>query len=81
MEKVKWGILGCARIALRALIPAIKNSKNAILHAIASRDYEKAKRTAEEFGIPRCYGSYEELIMDKEVEAVYIPLPNHLHKE
>lgn len=81
MGKVKWGILGCARIAINALIPAIKKSKSSTLYGIASRDYEKAKRIAEKYQIPRYYGSYEELIDDEEIEAVYIPLPNHLHKE
>jgi len=81
MEKVKWGILGCARIAINALIPAIKKSEISEIVGIASRSFEKAKDVAEKYQIPKYYGSYEELISDNEIEAVYIPLPNHLHKE
>ena len=81
-EKViKWGILGTAWIAKERLIPAILMAKNAELLAIASRDEEKAKKLAKSYHIPRTYGSYEELLEDPDIDAVYIPLPNHLHAE
>lgn len=78
-EKIKWGILGCAAIAEKAFIPAIKKSKRAELLAIASRQESRAREWAEKFGIRRAYGSYRELLADPEIEAVYNPLPNHLH--
>jgi xylose dehydrogenase (NAD/NADP) len=78
-EKVKWGILGCAGIAERAFLPAIKKARQAEIMAIASRDLEKARSWAEKFQLKKAYGSYEELLADPEIEAVYIPLPNHLH--
>ncbi|KIL41583.1 oxidoreductase [Gordoniibacillus kamchatkensis] len=80
-RKLRWGILGCAGIAKRAFIPGVADSQSGTLAAIASRDLDKAKETAAEFGIARAYGSYEELLADPEIDAVYIPLPNHLHKE
>ncbi|MEH7238153.1 Gfo/Idh/MocA family protein [Bacillus sp. JJ1562] len=83
MEKgrVRWGILGSAWIAKERLIPAIKEAANSQLLAIASRSEEKAKEFAQTFSIPRTYRSYEELLKDPDIDAVYIPLPNHLHKE
>ncbi len=78
-RKIKWGILSTAAIATEHVIPATMNSKFGDVHAIASRSYDKAKSVADKFGIPRYYGSYEELLMDKEIEAIYNPLPNHLH--
>ncbi|MCA9732223.1 MAG: Gfo/Idh/MocA family oxidoreductase [Deferribacteres bacterium] len=77
--QVKWGILGTATIAMEQVIPAMQNSQFCEVVAIASRSYEKAKNTAEKFHIAKAYGTYEELIADEEIEAVYIPLPNHLH--
>ncbi|MCX7975046.1 MAG: Gfo/Idh/MocA family oxidoreductase, partial [Candidatus Aminicenantes bacterium] len=79
-EKIRWGILGCAAIAERAFIPAIKKSKQAELVAIASRDPAKARTWANNFGIKKAYGSYQEMLVDPEIEAVYNPLPNHLHQ-
>lgn len=79
--KLRWGIIGCAGIAKRAVIPGIQNSKTGEVVAIASRDSEKAKETAESLGIPVSYGSYEAILEDPQIDAVYIPLPNHLHKE
>jgi predicted dehydrogenase len=61
------------------VIPAIQSSKNGTVHAIASRDSDKAQKTAEELNIPVSYGSYEELLADNSVDAIYNPLPNHLH--
>ncbi|WP_438447548.1 Gfo/Idh/MocA family protein [Gorillibacterium sp. sgz5001074] len=81
MQKLKWGILGCASIAIGKVIPGMLKSETAEIAAIASRGPEKAREAAAQFGIPKAYGSYEELLSDPEVEAVYIPLPNHLHKE
>ncbi len=80
-QTVKWGIIGCARIAATALIPAIKSSANGDVLAVASRGLEKAREYARRFAIPRAYGGYEELLDDPEIQAVYVPLPNSLHKE
>jgi xylose dehydrogenase (NAD/NADP) len=76
----RWGILGCARIARRGLIPGIRASETGTLHALASRDPATAWAWAEEFGVPRAFGSYQELLDDPDVDAVYIPLPNELHQ-
>ncbi len=76
---VRWGVLGAAKIALTKVIPAIQKSELARVVAIASRDREKARAAADRFDIPRAYGSYEELLDDGEIEAIYNPLPNHLH--
>ncbi|MBC7363074.1 MAG: Gfo/Idh/MocA family oxidoreductase [Candidatus Aminicenantes bacterium] len=78
-EKVKWGILGCAGIVERTFLPAIKKVSQAEVIAIASRDPKKARAWAEKFQLKKSYGSYEELLADPEIEAVYNPLPNHLH--
>jgi predicted dehydrogenase len=76
---VRWGILGCARISRRRLIPALRASRRGLLWAIASRDEATARAWAAEFGAVRSYGSYREVLADPEVDAVYIPLPNELH--
>jgi len=79
---VRWGILSTAVIAREAVIPAMLKEpycKNIAIDAIASRDLEKAQAVANEAGIPRAYGSYEQLLADAEIDAVYIPLPNHMH--
>lgn len=76
---VRWGILGAARIAAAKTIPAMKASPWCQVQAIGSRDIGKARSMAAEFGIPSAYGSYEEVLDDPLVEAVYIALPNHLH--
>ena len=78
--KVKWGILGVANIAA-ALIKAIQESDEGDVLAISSRNLEKAIKCALEIQIPKYYGSYQELLEDPEITAIYIPLPNHLHKE
>jgi predicted dehydrogenase len=77
--KVKWGVLGTARIAMRNVIPAMQAGRHCEIVAIASRDARRAKSAAEELGIPKAYGSYEQLLEDPGIQAVYIPLPNHLH--
>jgi predicted dehydrogenase len=79
MAKVRWGVLGAAKIAITKVIPAMQRGVATEVLAIASRDLDKARRTAAALNIPRAYGSYEELLADPEIEAVYNPLPNHLH--
>jgi predicted dehydrogenase len=78
-DRVRWGVLGCARIAATQMIPALKASRLNEAAAIASRDAARAKAAAAELGIPRAWGAYEALIEDPEVDAIYNPLPNHLH--
>jgi predicted dehydrogenase len=77
--KVKWGVIGVARIATEKVIPAMQRGEWSDVVAIASRDIERAKQAAEQLGIGKAYGSYEELLADPEIEAIYNPLPNHLH--
>jgi D-xylose 1-dehydrogenase (NADP+, D-xylono-1,5-lactone-forming) len=77
---LRWGILGCARITRRGLIPGIRDANSATLVALSSRDLATAQHWATEFEVPRAYGSYEEILADPEVDAIYIPLPNELHK-
>jgi xylose dehydrogenase (NAD/NADP) len=79
-KKLKWGILGAAKIA-RSLAPAIRESQFAVPYAVASRTAEKAQAFAREYGFQKSYASYEALLQDPEVEAIYIPLPNGLHFE
>jgi predicted dehydrogenase len=79
MKKIRWGILSTAKIGREKVIPAIQKSENCEVVAIASRNIELAKATAAKLNIVRAYGSYEELLEDKAIDAVYIPLPNHLH--
>ena len=78
-EPVRWGVLGAANIAVGKVIPAMQHSTHMHVVAIASRDLRKAETAAKKLGIPRAYGSYEELLADADVEAVYNPLPNQLH--
>ena len=78
-DKVRWGVLGTAKIALAKVIPAMQRSPWCEITAIASRDLAKAKDAARELNIPNACGSYEELLADANVDAVYNPLPNHLH--
>jgi predicted dehydrogenase len=79
MRKVRWGILGAARIATVKVIPAMQRGEYCEIAGIASRDRARAEETARALGIPKAYGSYEEMLADPEIEAVYNPLPNHLH--
>src|SRR5262245_16456585 len=76
---VRWGVLGTAHIALDKVIPAMHESQWARVVGIASRSEAKARAAAERLGIPRAFGSYEQLLADPEIEAIYNPLPNHLH--
>ncbi|MFI5454427.1 MAG: Gfo/Idh/MocA family protein [Isosphaerales bacterium] len=78
--RLRWGILGCARIARRGLIPAIAGSRTGTLLALASRDEAVSRAWCREFMIPKAYGSYQAVLDDPEIDAVYIPLPNELHK-
>ncbi|MED4204740.1 Gfo/Idh/MocA family oxidoreductase [Neobacillus mesonae] len=80
MKKVKWGILSTADIAQTQVIPAILRANNAEIHGISSLS-GKAKETALKFSIPNYYGSYEDMLQNQEIDAVYIPVPNHLHKK
>jgi predicted dehydrogenase len=79
MEPVKWGVISTANIGVAKVIPAMQKSKGCKIAAIASRDLATARKWADKLGIPKAYGSYDELLADKEIEAVYNPLPNHLH--
>jgi predicted dehydrogenase len=79
MKKVKWGILGAAKIALTRVIPAMQLGECCEVVAIASRNRQKSEKAAVSLGIPKAYGSYEEMLADPEIEAIYNPLPNHLH--
>ncbi|HLW60340.1 MAG TPA: Gfo/Idh/MocA family oxidoreductase [bacterium] len=81
MKTIRWGVLGVANIAVKAVIPAIQHAANATLDAIASRTADRAQETARGLGIARAHGSYEALLADPEIEAIYIPLPNSLHRE
>ena len=80
-RKVRWGVLGCAGIAGRTFIPALLKARNATAWSMASRDPGKAREWAGRFGFERSAADYEALLDDPEVQAVYIPLPNHLHAE
>lgn len=79
MKRVRWGILGTATIAQNWIVPAIRASEANELVAVASRDLARARDLAIDCDIPTAYGSYEELLADPSVDAVYNPLPNHLH--
>ncbi len=80
-KKLRWGILSTAKIGIRAVIPAIQQSSNGVVAAIASRSADAAQNAAQAAGIPHAFGSYAALIESPDIDAVYIPLPNHLHKE
>jgi predicted dehydrogenase len=79
--KIRWGVLGWARIAHKEVIPAIQRSSNGVLHAMASRDAAKLVECQTQFNPPHLHPSYDDLVRDPEVDAVYNPLPNSLHKE
>ena len=81
MSKVKWGILGTANIAAWGMIPGMKKAENCELYAIAGRSEQKTDDYKEKYGFEKAYYSYEDLLKDTKVQAVYVPLPNHLHKE
>ena len=79
MSDVRWGVLSTARIGLEKVIPGIQRSRRGTVTAIASRDLGRAQAAAAELGIDKAYGSYEELLADPDIDAVYNPLPNNLH--
>ncbi len=80
MEPVRWGVIGAtANICTRRVIAAMQGCEHATIVALASRDEAAAQALAGQYGVPKAYGTYEALIADPEVEAVYNPLPNHLH--
>jgi predicted dehydrogenase len=78
-KKVKWGVMGVSRFAITKMIPGIRPGEWSEVVGIASRDADKAKRAAADFGIRKAYGSYEEMLADPEIEVIYNPLPNDLH--
>jgi xylose dehydrogenase (NAD/NADP) len=80
-KTVRWGIISTADIGAKRVIPAIHHSQNGEVAAVASRDPRRARAFARANGIPTAYGSYEELLADPDIDAVYNPLPNHLHAE
>ena len=79
MNTVRWGVLGAAKIAREKVIPAMQQAPSCDVIGIASRSLATARSAADVLGIDRAYGSYEELLDDADIDAVYIPLPNHLH--
>ncbi|MGB7338931.1 MAG: Gfo/Idh/MocA family oxidoreductase [Phototrophicaceae bacterium] len=80
-EPIRWGILSTANIGVKKVIPAIQKSKNGMVTAIASRNYDRAQEVASMLNIPTAYGDYEALLADDTIDAIYIPLPNQLHAE
>ncbi|MEJ0011479.1 MAG: Gfo/Idh/MocA family oxidoreductase [Bauldia sp.] len=78
-DKVRWGVISTANIGLAKVLPGMMKSKEIEIRAIASRDLKTGRKAAKKLGIPVAYGSYEELLDDPEIEAIYNPLPNHLH--
>src|SRR5215475_9226297 len=78
-NKVRWGVLSTSHFALAKAVPAMQKGEWSEVAAIASRDMNKAEETAKKFGIRKAYGSYEDLLGDPEIEAIYNPLPNHMH--
>jgi len=78
-RKLRWGALSTAAIGLKKVLPAMQQGQHSTVVAIASRDLAKAQQAASALGIPTAYGSYEELLADPAIDAVYNPLPNHLH--
>ncbi|MGB1287537.1 MAG: Gfo/Idh/MocA family protein [Aggregatilineales bacterium] len=80
-KKIKWGVLSTAGIGRKRVIPAIQQSNNGIVHAVASRNLDSARLFADKLDIPVAYGSYEELLTDPDIDAIYNPLPNSMHAE
>ena len=81
MDKVRWGVLSPAMIAMKRVIPAMREASNAVVTGIASRDATRAREAAASAGVEKSYGSYEALLADPMIEVVYVALPNHLHTE
>jgi len=80
-KKIRWGVLGAAKIAVTKVVPAMRIGDYCEITAIASRNLEKAKQVADDLNIAKFYGTYEELLADDEIDAIYNPLPNNLHVE
>ena len=78
-KKIRWGVLGAAAIGIKKVIPAMKHGKLSEVTALASRDLDRARAACQQLKISKAYGSYEELLADPDIDAVYNPLPNHLH--
>ena len=78
-KKLRWGVLSTASIGIRKVLPAMQHGQYTTVDAIASRDLSKAQAAAAKLGIPKAYGSYEELLADPEIDAIYNPLPNQMH--
>src|SRR4051794_24593048 len=78
-NKLRWGVLSTSAIGLKKVIPAMQLGRYTAITAIASRDLPKAREAAKQIGIEKAYGSYEELLADPDVDAIYNPLPNQLH--
>src|SRR6187401_1812818 len=78
-RKLRWGVLSVSKFAMTKLLPATRKSERNSIHAIASRDLERARQATHQLGAPKAYGSYEELLADPEIDIIYNPLPNHLH--
>src|ERR1700739_591730 len=78
-KKIRWGVLSTAAIGVKKVIPGMQQGHLTSIDAIASRSLEQAQKAAAELGIPRAYGSYEELLVDPDIDAIYNPLPNDLH--
>ena len=81
MDKIRWGVLSTAKIGLRSVIPALQKGMFSEVTAIASRSLPKAEVAASSLGIAKAYGSYQELLADPDVDAIYNPLPNNMHLE
>ncbi|NRB50660.1 MAG: Gfo/Idh/MocA family oxidoreductase [Saprospiraceae bacterium] len=81
MQTVSWGILSTAKIGRTKVIPAMQKGQFTTIDAICSRSLASAQKTAQSLGIPKAYGSYEDLLADPDIQAIYIPVPNHLHVE
>jgi len=80
-DSIRWGILSTANIGINKVIPAIQKASNGVVTAIASRNKERAAEVASQLNIEKSYGSYEELLADDDIDAIYIPLPNQMHAE
>src|SRR6476660_2407168 len=78
-KKLRWGVLSTANIGIKKVLPAMQNGQYTSVDAIASRDLSKAQAAAAKLRIPKAYGSYEELLADPDIDAIYNPLPNQMH--
>jgi len=79
MTRLRWGILSTSNFAQQKILPALQTSEHAVVSAVASRNLSNAQAVAAQFGVERAYGAYEDLLADKTIDVVYVPLPNHLH--